>query len=159
MSTLYRTFTDLSDPEFVEYIPDIVNLIKECIKYERQCSTEGKNIDTDTSFPESPDEQEINATILTYNAGITLAVDHGKLVGVASAYMMDATRAVLGPVSVSEEYRGCGVGSRLMEFTDKHLKDIGCTSSVLIVLENNPAVAMYKRCGYTDTSIVMSKEL
>jgi ribosomal protein S18 acetylase RimI-like enzyme len=54
-------------------------------------------------------------------------------------------------ISVMPEYRGRGVGSRLMTFLFDLLRSRGYARTSLSVQKNNPAVRFYKRLGYKIT--------
>lgn len=51
-------------------------------------------------------------------------------------------------ISLYEEYRGKGIGTRLMESMLKLLKDKGYKRTSLSVQKNNYAVEMYKKVGF-----------
>ena len=51
-------------------------------------------------------------------------------------------------ISLYEEYRGKGIGTKLMETMLKILKDKGYKKTSLAVQKDNYAVKMYKKIGF-----------
>ncbi|MHC4645407.1 MAG: GNAT family N-acetyltransferase [Planctomycetota bacterium] len=76
---------------------------------------------------------------------------HGaNLVGAAGCLYGRANPAisVLGPVAVAPEYRGNGIGTRLVKSVVGHLEDRDCMAIYLGVSDNSPARGLYSRLGF-----------
>jgi len=88
--------------------------------------------------------------------GVVAEVKNNEVVGMAwtriiPAYgHLDKDTPELA-ISVLPNYRGCGIGTMLMERLFKILKDAGYKRTSLSVQQNNPAVMFYKRLGYVVT--------
>ena len=51
-------------------------------------------------------------------------------------------------IAVKPKWRGQGIGFDLMTAMLKRLREAGHTTVSLSVTQNNPAVALYKKCGF-----------
>jgi ribosomal protein S18 acetylase RimI-like enzyme len=79
---------------------------------------------------------------------IYTAVVYGRVIGYISVEAYP-DHVYLDDLSVSEEYRGCGVGTRLIELAEKHGTAISAKLSVLHVEKSNEkAYRLYSRLGY-----------
>ena len=64
-------------------------------------------------------------------------------------YPLDKTSAMIGRVVVLPEYRGKGLGGRVMREAEKWLGELGYTRAV--VASRDVAVGFYERLGYSVT--------
>ncbi len=61
---------------------------------------------------------------------------------------------------ITEEYRGKGIGKSLLRTMEKYFKVNGCTQLLISVfVPNNSPHELYKRLGYKDVGIEMSKPI
>jgi GNAT superfamily N-acetyltransferase len=77
----------------------------------------------------------------------------GKVVGVCALFKENAERYELARMAVAPNLRGEGCGRALMDHALKHALSVGAKSVYLLsntVLE--PAIALYKRFGFTPIS-------
>jgi ribosomal protein S18 acetylase RimI-like enzyme len=91
-------------------------------------------------------------------AGYGLACVHD----VAGTWIPDTwvTGARIGEVeslSVSAEHRGAGLGTRLLDALETHLREAGAEDIIIGALPGNPAVRLYERRGYKPTWLYLSK--
>ncbi len=71
----------------------------------------------------------------------------GMLGMLRSAHYQEHHRIHIG-ISVQSEYRGNGLGSKLLNKASSWAKDNGVSSIELEVMANNPAVKLYQKLGY-----------
>ena len=64
-------------------------------------------------------------------------------------YELDSESAMIGRVVVLPEYRGQGLGQRVMREAEKWLSDLG--STLAVIESRDVAVGFYQRLGYTVT--------
>ncbi|MFI9630493.1 GNAT family N-acetyltransferase [Streptomyces sp. NPDC052042] len=85
----------------------------------------------------------------TYNV---VALLEGQTVGVAAGLRGDADACELRSVWVSPRARGRSVGDRLVAAVEKWARQAGAATLKLAVIpDNEPAVALYQRNGFSDT--------
>jgi ribosomal protein S18 acetylase RimI-like enzyme len=84
----------------------------------------------------------------------------GKVVGTIMAGY-DGHRGWIYSLAVLPDYRGRGVGSRLMRHAEERLKRLGCPKINLQILQGNESVeAFYRKLGYqTEPRISMGKKI
>jgi GNAT superfamily N-acetyltransferase len=85
---------------------------------------------------------------------ILLAFDGPRPVGIAACFRGFSTFSArpllnLHDLAVIPEYRGRGVGRRLLAAVEEKARSLGCTKVTLEVLEANPARALYSAMGYS----------
>lgn len=80
--------------------------------------------------------------------------DDGFPVATCRMYGLDAGSAMIGRVVVLPEYRGRGLGVRLMDEAGKWLRELGYARAV--IESRDVAVDFYKRLGYavTDPTVI-----
>jgi GNAT superfamily N-acetyltransferase len=84
---------------------------------------------------------------------ILLAFDGAKPIGIATCFRGFSTFAAwpllnLHDLAVIPEYRGCGVGRKLLAAVEEKARALGCTKVTLEVLEANPARKLYESMGF-----------
>lgn len=80
---------------------------------------------------------------------IYAAEAEGRVIGYISVELHDSF-IYLDDLSVSERYRSCGIGSKLIALAEKHGGEMSALSAVLHVEKSNDgALRLYKRLGYT----------
>lgn len=75
--------------------------------------------------------------------------DEGFPVATCRFYQIDANSAMIGRVVVLPEYRGQGLGKRVMCEAENWLSDLGFTLAV--IESRDVAVGFYRNLGYTVT--------
>ena len=102
---------------------------------------------------------------------ILLAESEGKAIGYITGIIWkqpERVRLEIGlhktgevmDLYVDEEYRGLGVGKKLMQEAEEYFKKSGCDSMWLQVFEpNKNAHEVYKKYGFVDREIGMLKQL
>lgn len=80
--------------------------------------------------------------------------DGGFPVATCRLYRIDASSAMIGRVVVLPEYRGRGLGRRVMDEAESWLHELGFTRAV--IESRDVAVGFYSRLGYavTDPEVV-----
>jgi ribosomal protein S18 acetylase RimI-like enzyme len=84
----------------------------------------------------------------------------GKIVGsIMAGY--DGHRGWLYSLAVLPDYRKLGIGSRLVQHAEKHLKEMGCPKINLQIMNGNEQVeSFYRKLGYeTERRISMGKKI
>jgi len=84
---------------------------------------------------------------------ILLAFDGTRPVGIAACFRDFSTFSArpllnLHDLAVIPEYRGRGVGRKLLTAVEEKARSLGCTKVTLEVLEANPARKLYESMGY-----------
>jgi GNAT superfamily N-acetyltransferase len=84
---------------------------------------------------------------------ILLAYDGPRPVGIATCFRGFSTFAArpilnLHDLSVIAEYRGRGIGRKLLAAVEDKARELGCAKVTLEVLEANPARNLYDTAGY-----------
>lgn len=91
-----------------------------------------------------------------------VAVLQKEVVGVVWSRLFPATCPGYGyynektpelSIAVKPKWRGQGIGFALMTAMLKRLREAGHTTVSLSVTQNNPAVALYKKCGFEILSV------
>ncbi|MDC1317424.1 GNAT family N-acetyltransferase [Flavobacteriaceae bacterium] len=102
-------------------------------------------------------DKEINSTYLTDPSSITLvSVDSNTITGVASLHIIKKLTRTLGlieDVAVNENYRGKGIGKRLVEKLIGIASEKSCDKTVLNSSEKNSE--FYEKIGFEKNEIQM----
>ena len=102
-------------------------------------------------------DNEINTSHLSDPGSITLvSVDNNTITGVASLYIIKKLTRTLGlieDVAVNENYRGKGIGKKLVEKLIGLASDKKCDKTVLNSSEQNSE--FYKKIGFEINEIQM----
>lgn len=102
-------------------------------------------------------DQEINTKYLSDTNSITLvSVDNNTITGVASLHIINKLTRTLGlieDVAVNENYRGKGIGKKLVQKLIGHASDNKCDKIVLNSSEKNST--FYKKIGFEKNDIQM----
>ena len=102
-------------------------------------------------------DKEINSTYLTDPSSITLvSVDSNTVTGVASLHIIKKLTRTLGlieDVAVNENYRGKGIGKKLVEKLIEIASEKGCDKTVLNSSEKNSE--FYEKIGFEKNEIQM----
>jgi len=102
-------------------------------------------------------DNEINTSHLSDPGSITLvSVDNNTITGVASLYIIKKLTRTLGlieDVAVNENYRGKGIGKKLVEKLIGLAADKKCDKTVLNSSEQNSE--FYKKIGFEINEIQM----
>ena len=78
----------------------------------------------------------------------TLAETEGQVVGAASLHILWSDLAEIRALAVLEEYRGRGIGRRIVEALEKEAGDLGCSRLFALTYRPN----FFKYCGYKEVS-------
>jgi len=90
-----------------------------------------------------------------------VAVEGERIVGVIMAGW-DGRRGTLSHLVVSQDRRGCGIGSALVAEAEERLRALGCLRTHLLVFRGNTrASELYEHLGYEamESILVMGKDL
>lgn len=102
-------------------------------------------------------DQEINTKYLSDTNSITLvSVDNNTITGVASLHIINKLTRTLGlieDVAVNENYRGKGIGKKLVQKLIGLASDNKCDKIVLNSSEKNST--FYKKIGFEKNDIQM----
>jgi phosphinothricin acetyltransferase len=102
-------------------------------------------------------DQEINTKYLSDPNSITLvSVDNNTITGVASLHIINKLTRTLGlieDVAVNENYRGKGIGKKLVQKLIELASDKKCDKIVLNSSEKNST--FYKKIGFEKNQIQM----
>ncbi|MBT4961029.1 MAG: GNAT family N-acetyltransferase [Flavobacteriaceae bacterium] len=102
-------------------------------------------------------DKEINSTYLTDPSSITLvSVDSNTVTGVASLHIIKKLTRTLGlieDVAVNENYRGKGIGKKLVEKLIGIASEKSCDKTVLNTSEKNSE--FYEKIGFEKNEIQM----
>ena len=102
-------------------------------------------------------DKEINSTYLTDPSSITLvSVDSNTITGVASLHIIKKLTRTLGlieDVAVNENYRGKGIGKKLVEKLIGIASEKSCDKTVLNSSEKNSE--FYEKIGFQKNEIQM----
>ena len=93
-----------------------------------------------------------------------VAFDGEVLVGAILAYQGEygyfPNSTYIDACVIDKDYRGQGIGSKLMKFFDKKAKEAGIKTIVLHVNKNNQnAQRLYEARGYQQIGIAMAKQI
>jgi len=89
-----------------------------------------------------------------YSAGLNCtffaALFEGRIIGAAGCLCSHSNPSVcvLGPVGVGRQYRGQGIGTRLLEAAIEYAESLGCKAAYLGISEGNPAMRLYEGVGF-----------
>jgi GNAT superfamily N-acetyltransferase len=86
-------------------------------------------------------------------SAVLLAFDGTRPVGIATSFQGMSTflaRRLLNlhDLAVIPEYRGKGVGRKLLAAVEAKARELGCCKMTLEVLEKNPALQLYEAAGF-----------
>ena len=102
-------------------------------------------------------DKEINSTYLTDPSSITLvSVDSNTVTGVASLHIIKKLTRTLGlieDVAVNENYRGKGIGKKLVEKLIGIASEKSCDKTILNSSEKNSE--FYQKIGFEKNEIQM----
>ncbi len=92
---------------------------------------------------------------------------NGRIVGflmfmkqARSMLKLKRSRAMITDLYVEEEHRGRGIASKLLERCLQYLKSLGVEEvRVNVLVDNAPAISLYRKTGFIDHMILMSRPL
>lgn len=93
----------------------------------------------------SPPSEGRRARLLAGSDLVVTARDDGRLVGFVTAVTDGAMHALVSLVEVLEEYRGRGVGSRMMEMAVLHFRGL----YDIILITDPDKEAFYRKFGFS----------
>jgi len=92
---------------------------------------------------------------------------NGRIVGflmfmkqARSMLKLKRSRAMITDLYVEEEHRGQGIASKLLERCLQYLKSSGIEEvRVNVLVDNVPAISLYRKTGFIDHMLLMSRPL
>jgi len=92
---------------------------------------------------------------------------NGRIVGflmfmkqARSMLKLKRSRAMITDLYVEEEHRGQGIASKLLERCLQYLKSSGIEEvRVNVLVDNVPAISLYRKAGFIDHMLLMSRPL
>lgn len=158
---------------FREYKNDDKDLLLNLIRKLGQTS---KNIDPLQRVKNLPGFAELSLTDLLsdvekYQGKIWFAQDEGKVIGYTIGAIWEQSEKnrleigahILGEVLelfVDEDYRGQGIGTKMLKMMEDYFKEKKCDSIwISVFAPNNSAHALYKKFGFIDRDIGMLKNI
>ena len=95
------------------------------------------------------------------NCNFFLAKCQGKLIGAAGCLLShrNAAVSILGPVGVDMEYRGQGIGTKLIGCVIGFLKKRNCKAVYLGISNGNPTASLYKKLGFKKYQGIVMRRL
>jgi len=92
---------------------------------------------------------------------------NGRIVGflmfmkqARSMLKLKRSRAMITDLYVEQEHRGRGIASKLLERCLEYLKSLGVEEvRVNVLVDNAPAISLYRKTGFIDHMILMSRPL
>jgi GNAT superfamily N-acetyltransferase len=144
--TAINTTIEIVDADFVR--PEHQQAIREMLDaYSRDPMGNGKPLPADVL------ERLVPALRDHPTAVVLLAYDGVRPVGIATCFQGMSTFVArrllnLHDLAVIPDYRGKGVGRRLMAAVEEKARALGCCKVTLEVLEDNPARQIYEAAGF-----------
>ena len=77
-----------------------------------------------------------------------VAMSHGEIIGFAIIKMRGAFVGYIQSIVISPRYRGCGVGTRFMEFLEHRILSERPNVFICVSSFNDDAKRLYERLGY-----------
>lgn len=95
---------------------------------------------------------------------IFLALDGERPIGIATCFIGFSTFNAKPLINIHDlgvipEYRGKGIGQKLLKAVEEKAREEGCCKLTLEVLEHNPAKRLYEREGFKASYVFMNKNL
>ncbi len=135
----------------IQDISDLVGLLRELFSVEKDFEfnpgKQKKGLDLLISRPVTPSR-------------ILVACDKGRCIGMVTAQIVVSTAegaksALIEDMVVLKDYRGNGIGSRLLSAMESWCRGCGISRMQLLADKNNPAAArFYKKKGWNRTQLV-----
>jgi GNAT superfamily N-acetyltransferase len=124
-------------------------------------------IETDFSFDSGRQRRGLSRMIggCMKHKTIKVAETQGRVVGMASAQTVISTAegglaALVEDVVVDADFRGRGIGRRLVESLHGWAENLGVTRfQALVDTENRPALAFYRKNGWQPTRLACMRRL
>ena len=141
-ATIEIVEADLARPEHQRAVCEMLDA------YARDPMGGGRPLEADVRARLVPALREHPTTV------ILLAYDGARPVGIAACFRGFSTFAArpllnLHDLAVIPEYRGRGLGRKLLAAVEAKARSLGCTKVTLEVLETNPARKLYEAMGYS----------
>lgn len=134
-----REFNKLEDKDRVLDL-----MLKACVEEDRlRYEMTGRPSDANKNMILST----VTNTLRVQGSALVVAYLNGICVGSGLLQPYDVL-SVYSMINIDEQYRGNGIGTKLMSEMDKVSKLLGYQGSSLMVMENNKARNLYQRLGY-----------
>ncbi|PMB77169.1 MAG: ribosomal-protein-alanine N-acetyltransferase [Fervidicoccus fontis] len=103
-----------------------------------------------SSFPRYPYSISVLVSFLTLFPELFLIARHEeRIVGYIAGFMEKEDRGHIASIAVRQEYRGRGIGRKLLEEEENKMRNLNVKEVVLEVSENNEvAIRLYTSMGY-----------
>ena len=134
---------DLATPRHREAVPALIN------------NYAGDPMGGNQELDERTLERMVSGLAAHPSSLIFLAFDGDQPVGIANCFVGFSTFAArplinIHDLAVIPEYRGKGIGERLINAVEEKAREMGCCKLTLEVREDNPARRLYERTGFAD---------
>lgn len=123
------------------------------------------SIEQDFQFDEHKQRKGLELIVASQDAHIFVAEYNAQVIGMCSLQTLIST-AQGGPVGliedmvISQNYKGQGVGRKLLTTVEDFARDQGMTRVQLLAdKENQPALDFYARMGWTMTQLIGLRKL
>jgi GNAT superfamily N-acetyltransferase len=141
MQSIEIVHADLGRSEHQRAVVDLIDA------YSRDPMGDGKPLDDDVKRRLIPGLREHPTTV------IFLAFDGERPVGIALCFRGFSSFYAKPLVNIHDfavlpEYRGGGIGKRLLQSVENHAKKLGCCKLTLETQDHNPAQKLYKSFGF-----------
>lgn len=110
-------------------------------------------------------EQYVLRYLDSGEAGVLVAETEGEVVGLLSYTLRPslyhaATSCMIEELVVSQDHRGAGIGSQLLDSIAALAREQRCVElSVSAMATNAGALALYKRHGFSDDAVLLERHL
>jgi GNAT superfamily N-acetyltransferase len=94
-----------------------------------------------------------------------VARDGKNLIGFVNFFIRktilhESSSGLIDELIISDEYRGKGIGRRLISEVIQHCRDLGCSElEVSTMISNQKARNFYRECGFNEEAVLLEMDL